>query len=69
MKKIPWLAFFLAFSLLVIFLVSQTLETEKVIVGHLHVPDHQHSDVHSHPHSEQIPGKVSSPTTATNKAV
>lgn len=39
------------------------------MVGHPHVPDHQHSDVHSHSRSEQIPGKVSSPTTVINKAV
>ena len=69
MKRILWLAFFLSFSLLVVFFVLQTRETEKVMVGHPHVPDHQHSDVHSHSHSKQIPGKVSSPTTATNKVV
>ena len=69
MKRITWLAFFLSFSLLVVFLVSQTRETEKVIVGPPHVPDHQHSNVHSYSHSEKIPGKVSSPTIATNKVV
>ena len=69
MKRILWLAFFLSFSLLVVFLVSQTREIEEVRVGHPHVPEHQYSNVHSHSHSEQIPGKVLPPITAKNKAV
>lgn len=69
MKRILWLSFFLFFSLLVVFLVSQTREIEEVTVGHPHVPEHQHSNVHSHSHSEQIPGKVLDPITAKNKVV
>ena len=70
MKRILWLILFLSFSLFVIFLVSQTLETEKATVGHFRAPDHQHGASPTSSHSQEISSEVSSSATAVaNKEV